>query len=58
MYSMSGILSAQTTINAILSARNKVMKIDYVNALNKRIRECKYPDLEKTLFIWFTTRER
>ena len=43
---MSGILSA--------SSRNKISKVDDVEAVNKRIRECKYPDLERMLFVWYT----
>ena len=41
---MSGILSVES--------RNKILKQDNVEAFNKRIRECKYPDLEKMLYIW------
>ena len=43
---MSGILS--------LSNRNKILKQDNVEAFNKRIRECKYPDLERMLWLWQT----
>ena len=43
---MSGILS--------LSSRNKILKQDNVEAFNKRIRECKYPDLERMLWLWQT----
>ena len=42
---MSGILST--------SSRNKISKADDVEAVNKRIRECKYPDLERMLFVWY-----
>jgi hypothetical protein len=41
---LSGILSA--------SSRNKILKQDNVEAFNKRIREAKYPYLEKMLYIW------
>jgi hypothetical protein len=45
-----------TTMSGILSApaRQKVLKQDNVEALNKRIRECKYPEMEKMLHIWYT----
>jgi hypothetical protein len=38
-----GILSAR--------ARQKVLKQDNVEALNKRVRESKYPDMEKMLHV-------
>ena len=43
---MSGILNA--------SSRNRIAKLDDIEACNKRIRECKYPDLEKMLFVWYS----
>ena len=43
---MSGILSAP--------ARQKVLKQDNVESLNKRMRESKYPDMEKMLQVWYT----
>ena len=43
---MSGILKPASV--------NKIMKLDDVEAFNKRIREAKYPELEKMLFIWQT----
>jgi hypothetical protein len=41
-----GILSAP--------ARQKVLKQDNVEALNKRIRDSKYPDMEKIVHVWYT----
>ena len=45
-----------TTMSGILSVanRNKILKQDNVESLNKRIRECKYPDLERMLWLWQT----
>ena len=43
---MSGILS--------VANRSKILKQDNVESLNKRIRECKYPDLERMLWLWQT----
>ena len=43
---MSGILSA--------SSRNKIFGVDNMEAYNKRIREYKYPDLERMLYLWNT----
>jgi hypothetical protein len=45
-----------TTMSGILSvpARQKVLKQDNVEALNKRIRDSKYPDMEKMLHVWYT----
>ena len=40
---MSGILSA--------SSRNKIFGVDNMEAYNKRIRESKYPDLERMLYL-------
>ena len=43
-----------TTKSGILSStsRNKILKQDNLEAFNKRIREYKYPKLEKMLFLW------
>ena len=43
-----------TTMSGILSStsRNKILKQDNLEVFNKRIRECKYPELEKMLFVW------
>jgi hypothetical protein len=45
-----------TTMSGILSveSRNKILKQDNVEALGKRIRDCKYPDLERMLWLWQT----
>ena len=45
-----------TTMSGILSVanRSKILKQDNVESLNKRIRECKYPDLERMLWLWQT----
>ena len=42
-----------TTMSDILSAKsqNKILKQDNVEALGKRIRDCKYPDLERMLWL-------
>ena len=44
-----------TTMSGILSAtsRNRIARLDDIEAVNKRIRECKYPDLERMLFVWY-----
>ena len=43
---MSGILSVES--------RNKILKQDNVEALGKRICDCKYQDLERILWLWQT----
>jgi hypothetical protein len=49
-----GVNIPATTMSGILSPsfRNKILKQDNVEVLNKRIRECKYPDLENMLYFW------
>ena len=49
-----GVNIPATTMSRILGAHscNKILKQDNVEAFNKRIRECKYPDLEKMLYFW------
>ena len=41
---MSGILS--------VASRNKILKIDNVDVLNKKIRDWKLPELERIMFHW------
>jgi hypothetical protein len=43
-----------TTMSGILSvpSRNKILKQDNLDVFNKIIREFKYPELEKMLFVW------
>ena len=48
-----GVNIPATTMSGILSvsSRNKILKQDNVEAFNKIILECKYPDLEKMLYF-------
>ena len=43
---MSGILTAP--------ARNKILKLDDVEVSKKRVRESKYPDMERMVFVWYS----
>ena len=42
-----------TTMSGILSvtSRNRIARLDDIEAVNKRIRECKYPEMERMLFV-------
>ena len=48
------VIIPSTTMSDILSvaSRNKILKIDNVDVLNKRIRDCKFPELERILLHW------
>ena len=45
-----------TTMSGILTtpARNKILKLDDVEVSKKRVRESKYPDMERMVFVWYS----
>ena len=47
------VINPPTTMSGILkpASVNKIMKLDDVEAFNKRIREAKYPELEKCYLL-------
>jgi hypothetical protein len=44
-----------TTMSGILAApsRDKILKLDDIEVPKKRVRESKYPDMERMVFVWY-----